>query len=85
MLLLAHPFHHIGPVYLRQGFVRRPVKMKAYMCLFVCMVTGASYVQISLRSHSWQALSRFIGRRRGIPESISSDTIGPHFKELLEI
>ncbi len=76
----APPFHHIGldyagPVYLRQGSARRPVKVKAYICLFVCMVTRAIHLELctDLSTESFMAaLSRFIGRR-GIPESVNSD------------
>ncbi len=76
----ASPFLHIGfdyarPVSLCQGYTHRPIKVKAYICLFVCMVTGAIHLELcsDLSTVAFlAAFSHFVGRR-GIPESVRSD------------
>ena len=45
------PFHRTGmdfagPFTLRKGHTRRPVLIKAYVCIFVCFATKAAYIEL---------------------------------------
>ncbi len=64
-----------GPLYIRQGHVRKPVPVKTYAALFICMVTKAVHIELcaSLSSVDFRAaLQRFIARR-GSPGHIYCD------------
>ena len=51
---------YTGPVYLKQGSVRKPVIIKAFICVFVSLSVKAS----DLTSDAFLAcLKRFISRR----------------------
>ena len=69
-----------GPFTLKLGHVRRPVKIKAYICVFVCMSTKAVHLEVTsdLTTETFiPCLKRFIARRN-CPTSIFSDS-GPNF------
>ncbi len=74
------PFQRVGldfagPFLIRQGHTRRPVKVKSYICLFVCLHTRAIHLELCLDLTAetfLAALSRFTDRR-GLPSSIHSD------------
>ncbi len=76
----APPFTHTGvdfagPFTLRTGHTRKPVYLKAYAVVFVCMVTRAVHFDLasSLSTTEFLAtLERFVARR-GVPSSIHSD------------
>ncbi len=64
-----------GPFYLRQGYTRKPVTVKCYMAVFVCLSTKAVHLDLcsSLSTVDFRAtLSRFVARR-GCPTDIFSD------------
>ncbi len=66
---------YAGPVYIKLGRVRKPVVVKAYVCLFVAMSVKAVHLEAvsDLSSSAFIAcLRRFISRR-GKPHSIWSD------------
>jgi len=74
------PFTHTGvdfagPFLIRQGHVRKPVPVKAYAALFICLTTKAVHFELcaSLSSEDFRAtLQRFVSRR-GSPQHIYSD------------
>ena len=64
-----------GPFLLKLGKVRKPVIMKAYVCVFVCLSTKVVHLELvsDLTKEAFLAtLKRFVARR-GIPEVIRSD------------
>ena len=64
-----------GPVTLRTGYTRKPVHVKSYVSVFVCMATKAVHLELceSLSTPDFLAtLRRFIARR-GCPNHIFSD------------
>ena len=66
---------YAGPYYLKEGYVRRPVKIKAYLAVFVCFYTKAVHLEVvkDATTESLVAcLSRFCSRR-GLPLTIHSD------------
>ena len=66
---------YAGPVYLKQGSVRKPVVVKAYVCVFVSLSTKAVHIEAvsDLTSEAFIAcLKRFISRR-GKPTLLWSD------------
>ena len=66
---------YAGPYFLKEGYVRRPVKIKAWMAVFVCFYTKAVHLELvkDATSDSLVAcLSRFCSRR-GLPLTIHSD------------
>ena len=66
---------YAGPFYLKEGYVRRPVKIKAWMAVYVCYYIKAVHLDLvkDATSDSLVAyLSRFCSRR-GIPLTIHSD------------
>ena len=66
---------YAGPVYIKQGYTRKPVVLKAYVCVFVSLSVKAVHLELvsDLTSESFIAcLRRFISRR-GKPTLIWSD------------
>ena len=66
---------YAGPVYLKQGSIRKPVIVKAYVCIFVSLSTKAVHIEAvsDLTSEAFLAcLRRFISRR-GKPTLLWSD------------
>ncbi len=64
-----------GPLMLRRGHTRKPVIVKAYVAVFVCMATKAVHLDLcaSLSTEDFLAsLTRFVARR-GCPTDIYSD------------
>ena len=69
-----------GPFTLKLGYVRKPVKIKAYICVFVCMSTKAVHLEVTsdLTTETFiPCLKRFIARRN-CPTTIYTDS-GPNF------
>ena len=64
-----------GPFTLKKGHTRKPVHIKAYICLFVCLSTKAIHLEVisDLTTPTFLAgLRRFVSRR-GCPHTIHSD------------
>ncbi len=91
----ASPFLHTGvdfagPFITKQGYTRKPVRVKSYACLFVCMATRAVHLELclSLSTDEFLAAMRRFCSRRGCPASMYSDN-GSNFigayAELLQI
>ena len=79
-----------GPFCIKMGYVRRPVKLKAYVCVFVCLTYKAIHLELvsDLTTAAFKAcLARFISRRNK-PQHIYSDN-GSNFigakNEILEL
>ena len=79
-----------GPFCIKMGHVRRPVKLKAYVCVFVCLTYKAIHLELvsDLTTAAFKAcLARFISRRNK-PQHIYSDN-GSNFlaakKEIMEL
>uniref|UniRef100_A0A8D8CN12 (northern house mosquito) hypothetical protein n=1 Tax=Culex pipiens TaxID=7175 RepID=A0A8D8CN12_CULPI len=76
----AYPFERVGvdfagPIYVRKGHPRKPVYCKAYVALFVCMVTKCIHIELvsNLTTDAFiAALHRFVARR-GLPSDVYSD------------
>ena len=69
-----------GPIYIRQGYIRKPVRIEAFICIFVCMATKAVHLEVTsdLKTDCFLAcLRRFISRRN-CPKTIRSDN-GPNY------
>ena len=77
---LAPPFtatgaDFAGPFILRKGHTRKPVWVKGYVCLFVCLTTKAIHLELvmDLSTEAFiSALKRFISRR-GVPATLITD------------
>ncbi len=76
----APPFAHVGidfagPLTLRVGYTRKPVHIKAYVTVFVCMATKSVHLEIceKLTSEDFLATFRRFTARRGCPATIHSD------------
>lgn len=64
-----------GPLYIRKGHTRKPVIIKSYACLFVCLTTRAVHLELCSELSTPEflaALKRFTARR-GTPAHIYSD------------
>ena len=64
-----------GPFTLRKGHTRKPVWVKGYVCLFICMATKCTHLEMvmDLSTQAFTAaLRRFIARR-GRPEHLITD------------
>ena len=79
-----------GPFCIKMGYVRRPVKLKAYVCVFICLTYKAIHLELvsDLSTASFKAcLLRFISRRNK-PKHLYSDN-GSNFlgakREILEL
>ena len=69
-----------GPFDIKMGHTRRPVKLKAYICIFVCLATKAVHLEVTsdLTTETFiPCLRRFIARRN-CPTTLYSDS-GPNF------
>lgn len=74
------PFLHTGvdfagPFITKQGYTRKPVHIKSYACLFICMATKAVHLELCLNLSTDEflsALRRFCARR-GCPVAMYSD------------
>ena len=69
-----------GPFSIKMGHVRRPVKLQAYLCIFICLTFKAVHIEVvsDQTTPAFQAcLSRFISRRN-TPKHLYSDN-GPNF------
>jgi len=72
---------YAGPFTLKRGHTRKPVLVKAYLALFVCLATKAVHIEIvsDLTTEAFLAsLKRFISRR-GLPSEIHTDN-GTNFQ-----
>ncbi len=70
-----------GPFSLKKGHTRKPVIIKAYLCIFVCFSTKATHLECvsDLSTEAFlAAFKRFIARR-GLPQEIFSEN-GSNFK-----
>ena len=64
-----------GPVTLKKGHTRKPVHIKAYICLFICLSTRSIHLEVvsDLTTPAFiAALLRFVSRR-SCPHTIYSD------------
>ena len=64
-----------GPFVIKKGHTRKPVHLKAYLCLFICLSTKAIHIEVisDLTTPAFLAgLRRFVSRR-GCPLVIHSD------------
>ena len=61
-----------GPFTIKKGHTRKPVYLKAYLCLFVCLSTKAIHLDDLTTASFLAGLNRFISRR-GCPTIIHSD------------
>ena len=79
----VHPDHvfsnvgldYAGPYFLKEGYIRRPTTIKAWMAVFVCFSTKAVHlelVQDNTTASLIACLKRFCSRR-GLPNVIHSD------------
>ena len=64
-----------GPLTLREGSTRKPVLYKAYICVFICMVTRAMHLEVcqSMDTQEFVATFRKFCNRRGTPAEIFTD------------
>ena len=82
----SHPFSttgvdYAGPFQVKLGRVRKPVLVKCYVVVFVCLATKASHLEVvsdATTEAFLAAVRRFIARR-GLPTHIYSDH-GSNFK-----
>ena len=79
-----------GPFCIKMGYVRRPVMLKAYVCVYVCLTYKAIHLELvsDLTTAAFKAcLARFVSRRNK-PQHIYSDN-GSNFlgakKEIMEL
>ena len=66
---------YAGPFLLKLGKVRKPIVVKAYVCVFVCITTKAVHLELvsDLTKEAFLATIKCFVARRGIPEVIRSD------------
>ena len=64
-----------GPFTLRKGHTRRPVWVKGYECIFICLTTKAVHVELvmDLSTDSFVAAFKRFVSRRGQPAVIMTD------------
>ena len=64
-----------GPFSIRQGHTRRPVKIEAYICIFICLATKAVHLEVTsdLSTESFTACLRRFVSRRNCPKSLHCD------------
>ena len=66
---------YAGPYFLKEGYIRRPIKIKAYLAVFVCFYTKAVHLEVvkdATTESLIACLSRFCSRR-GLPLTLHSD------------
>ena len=66
---------YAGPFWLKSGHPRRPIRVKGYLAVFVCLSTKAIHLEVvsSLTTQAFiSTLKRFISRRN-LPQHIFSD------------
>ena len=64
-----------GPFHVRQGYTRKPVFVKVFLAIFICMATKAVHLEVvsDLKTEAFIAsLDRFVARR-GLPLHLHSD------------
>ena len=64
-----------GPFTIKQGYTRKPVKIDAFICIFVCLATKAVHLEVvsDLTTSAFTAcLHRFVSRRN-CPRTIQCD------------
>ena len=79
-LTVAPAFTHVGadfagPFIVNKGYTRKPIYLKSYVCLFICLSTKAIHLELvmDLTTEAFIAsLKRFIARR-GCPETLRTD------------
>lgn len=66
---------YAGPVLIKYGYVRKPIIVKAYICIFVSLTVKAVHLEVvsDLSSDAFIATLRMFIVRRGIPSLIWSD------------
>ena len=75
---------YAGPFITRKGHTRKPVMVKSYACLFICLTTKAIHIELcqDLSTEEFMAALRRFCSRRGTPEEIHSDNgtnfVGAH-------
>ena len=69
-----------GPFDIKQGYTRKPVIIKAHICIFVCMVTKAVHLEVTsdLTTEAFVACLRRFVARRNCPKTIRCDN-GPNY------
>ena len=73
-----------GPFITRRGHTHKPVMVKAYVCLFICLTTKAIHIELclDLTSEEFMAALRRFCARLGTPSEIYSDNgsnfVGAH-------
>lgn len=74
-----------GPVTLREGATRKPVLFKAWICVFVCMVTKAIHLDVckGLSVEEFRPVFTRFCSRRGTPDVVLSDN-GSNFTGVAE-
>ena len=91
----APPFHSVGidfagPLTLKKGHMRKPVRVKAYLCVFICLATKAVHLEIAtdLTTEAFLAAFTRFSARRGCPQDVWTDN-GTNFvgaqRELEEV
>ena len=66
---------YAGPYFLKEGYVRRPIQIKAWMAVFVCFSTKAVHLELvqDATTESLVACLKRFCSRRGLPHTIHSD------------
>ena len=64
-----------GPFTLRKGHTRKPVLIKGYVCLFICLTTKSVHLELvmDLSTESFLAAFRRFVSRRGLPSTFITD------------
>ena len=75
-----HPFNRVGidfagPFYTKYGYIRKPVIVKAYICIFVSLAVKAVHLELvsDLTTNAFLACFRRFMARRGKPSLVMSD------------
>ena len=73
-----HPFEvtgvdYAGPLTLKKGHTRRPVLIKAYLAIFLCLSTKAVHIEVVEDMTMEAFLAALFISRRGLPAQIHSD------------
>ena len=67
--------NYAGPLYLKEGCTRKPIILKAHVCVFILMSVKTAHLKLvsDLTTDSFLACLRRFVARRGKPSSIWSD------------